>query len=361
MIYLHPGLHKTGTTSIQECFQVYRRELISHSINAYPHNAGNLFIYDRKKQTPSILSGQGLQINKRYVQSNIKAFKSNAKTHVISAEVLSWLFEEEQIQNLFDAIASSFDDIKVIFYIRRQDKLLFSFYQQGMRAPFSLNNMFFDADKIRPTFDSGDYDQYLNYRARIESWAKVFGEKNIIIRVMDTDTLIGNDSVLDFLSILDCQLPYQSIKLNQSSGLELTKLRAIYSVSNQSKIAATLLRQIISTKKFVPDKETAMNIYNGHREDNILLNKRFKIHSREVLFNENFDEYSEKGSFLWDDKTASSAITQLFENISNLGFVHILLEYIRSFKNRLRLPLLKFILLRLRFFYYRLGVLFNWL
>ena len=361
MIYLHAGLHKTGTTSIQECFKVYRKELISHSINAYPHNAGNFFVYDRKKQNPSILSGQGLQINKRYVQSNIKAFKSSAKTHVISAEVLSWLFEEEQIQNLFDAIAPSFDDIKVIFYIRRQDKLLFSFYQQGMKAPFSLNNMFFDADKIRPTFDSGYYDQYLNYRARIESWAKVFGQKNIIIRVMDTNTLIGNDSVLDFLSILDCQLPYQSIRMTEAGGLELTKLRAIYSARNQSKIVTALLRRVISTEKFIPDKATAMNVYNGHREDNILLNKRFKINSCKALFSENFDDYSEKGSSLWDDKTASSAITQLFENISDLGFLHLLHEYIHSFKNRLRLPLVKLILLRLRFFYYRLGVLFKWL
>ncbi len=361
MIYLHAGLHKTGTTSIQKCFQVYRKELITHSINAYPHNAGNLFVYDMEKQTQTILSGKGLQINKSYVQSNIKAFKTGVKTHVISAEILSWLFEEEQIQNLYDAIAPSFDDIKVIFYIRRQDKLLFSFYQQGMKKPFSLNNMLFDKDKIRPTFDSGGYDQYLNYRARIELWAKVFGQKNIIIRVMDTDTLIGNDSVLDFLSILDCQLPYQSIKMNEAGGLELTKLRAVYSVSNQSKIATALLRQIISTKKFIPDKETAMNVYNGHREDNILLNKRFKIHSRKALFSENFDNYSEKSSVLWDDKTANSAITQLFENVSDLGFLHLLREYIHSFKKNLRLPLFKFILLRLRFAYYRLGVFFKWL
>ncbi|MEP2391090.1 MAG: hypothetical protein ABJH85_05205 [Paracoccaceae bacterium] len=121
-----------------------------------------------------------------------KAMDENAQhTLIISAENLSL------IRNLPAVLAkeskSFFDEVGIIFYIRRQDDYLISAWQQwGL--------------KTQPDFAT--YVKVSGLRmgdwcTLARPWEDAFGQKQMIVRPFRRDHLAGGDVVEDFLSVLN--------------------------------------------------------------------------------------------------------------------------------------------------------------
>ncbi len=189
---MHIGYHKTGTTSIQFALSRNRDGLLDHGY-LYPKSG-------EKWNAHHNLAWQ-LQETNRYDR--------------FEPELGSWedLIEEIETSVAENIILSSEDfcyarppsivkiaeylqpyEVNIIVYLRRQDQYLQSKWIQIAKLGKSL-----------PTFSEWideelDRNQFLDYAAILDRWAKVFGTPNIIVRPFEKEVL-GTGLIVDFLRL----------------------------------------------------------------------------------------------------------------------------------------------------------------
>jgi len=181
-LYLHVGLSKTGSTSIQQTLCKQREALLAAGI-CYPRSLGavshNLLMYmalhERGARRESALRElDGVPHTIRLDQAaadfdtEMKALGADVETVVLSAERCSiYLFTDAQVARLHDVVAPYFDHIRVIIYLRRQDTHATSRYSQLLRGGMMRLPSLHDQE-IR-------YDEAYEYPALIARWGRAFG------------------------------------------------------------------------------------------------------------------------------------------------------------------------------------------
>lgn len=114
------------------------------------------------------------------------------KNIVISSENFCLLrFDIEQIYKIREYL--SHYTVKIVIYLRRQDKYLISQYRQ-----------FIGANKYSDSFQQFIIEQkwLIDYYQIIKPWQQVFGTKNIIVKIFEPDQF-KNDLIDDFLDAID--------------------------------------------------------------------------------------------------------------------------------------------------------------
>jgi hypothetical protein len=188
-LYLHIGMHKTGTTVIQNFLFLNKELLVSKSLNYFSDEPIDYNFANALKEKRDI----------DFVKKRIRKLKEVKEDNVLlSCEVF---IEADHIPELFDEIFMNEGiyndfDVKIIIYIRRQDRWLESSYLQISKdlswQPLSFNEY----------IKQSGLDNYLN---RISIWEKVFGHENIILRVYEKQQL--KETLFDdFLSIFNIEL-----------------------------------------------------------------------------------------------------------------------------------------------------------
>ncbi len=191
-LFLHIGLHKTGSTSVQRYFSDNQRVLLRHGI-LYPevgvlHGGHHEIAWScgtrRHERNDDLLDSFIAKIVK-------KASSSSCRSVVISSEEFESGRSIARLANL-----SRHFEVRVVAYIRKQDELLESQYNQHLRQydirfagsiyQFALKHNFF---------------HQFNFRNKVERWAKIFGEDSIIVRPYGTE-LVDRDVCRDFLSLV---------------------------------------------------------------------------------------------------------------------------------------------------------------
>ena len=112
----------------------------------------------------------------KYLEDN----RSNYETDVLSSEEFSFITSKVQLQKLFERLSLIYSEIRVLVYLRRQDKHLVSHYQQASRAPGATSYIYGNEPLAIPEYNE-NMDLYLNYYERIGLWGDVFGDNNIDI------------------------------------------------------------------------------------------------------------------------------------------------------------------------------------
>jgi len=208
-LYIHIGVHKTGSTMIQSnllrCNSLLRRENI-----IYLPIRGlfkPLMFIDRKdvKLIDEI---------KKKLRVIVSAYKKNENTKfIISTEQLSgdpgfitdsWTsgyINSRLIAESLKEITNGFD-VKIIVYLRRQDLLVESLYTQKIKEGGSESfNNFISNFSVK----SFDWEYFLSH------YSEYFNKENIFIRKYDKSYLPNKSSLIDdFSSIINSEYLIQN-------------------------------------------------------------------------------------------------------------------------------------------------------
>jgi len=206
-LYLHIGTEKTGSTALQAVSGLNREALIRHGI-FYPKTPG-----DRNHIRLSIFAADPQNVvdlrrlARMYPNAVYENFRAQfaeslqseiledhcARVYLSNEHLSSRLKSVEEVRRLAAIIQPLADSVKVVVYLRRQPELFLSTYSTSIKA---------GATKALQPPKKDQHPRY-NYEKLLSLWAEVFGDRNVIVRIYDRNTLVGHDVVKDFFSILD--------------------------------------------------------------------------------------------------------------------------------------------------------------
>lgn len=189
-LYIHVGLHKTGTTGIQALLTVNTKQLAERGVlypatgriaNTVEYTADPAYAHHN---IPLVtMSGDNSLLHKL-----IKEIKdSDSHTAVISSEVFMQQFKNDLSNITRLAILRDYFEVKIVFYLRRQDSL----YE-------SVTNQQIKDGHVAPPLNTVKLPPYYNYLTWMNIWEKEFGEGNIIARVYEKGRLEGGSLYADF-------------------------------------------------------------------------------------------------------------------------------------------------------------------
>jgi hypothetical protein len=178
-LLLHAGIHRTGTTSLQRTLARNRAALLARGA-AYPGEAPN-----HQALAWELVRGQS---GAREVLALVEAAGA---PHVILSgedfaihEDLGWL-----------APVAKRHDVRVIFYLRRQDHWLMSWYNQHVKWPFDREKSRMDPQAFLATL--GDF-HWLDYERLLGRGSAVLGPERVGVAVLEKGQV--EDAAADFLA-----------------------------------------------------------------------------------------------------------------------------------------------------------------
>jgi hypothetical protein len=185
-IFIHVGLHKTGTTSIQATLFHNRATLLANGINYLDTHQNHSRIINpvfgtapdryRPKDTASLQA----QLQ-RALRANV------SPSLVISGEDISALGKDE-IARMRDGLAPYAGRFRIIAYVRDPYASINSRAQARLRRGET-----FEQIVARPP--------RTHYR-RIGPFIDIFGRDNVDIRIFDHDRFVGGGLIADFMAAL---------------------------------------------------------------------------------------------------------------------------------------------------------------
>jgi len=220
-IYLHIGSHKTGTTTIQRALHLNRKTLrrqgffLPCSGRPNPHFAAqhNLCWEIRSDRRFDPQFGTWNDLTNEIDKQN------NYEKILLSSEDFC-LLSLEQILQVRQKLANH--QAKIILYLRRQDKLLQSIWSQTIKSP---TNPF---KKAFSTFIQANLDtpHRINYERIIADWGAVFGHENLILRVLEKESLSGHlfHDFLNACGVPDAENYSLPKNVNESPGPKTIRL-----------------------------------------------------------------------------------------------------------------------------------------
>lgn len=200
-MWIHIGLHKTGTTYLQTILFASRQwledcgfylPLTGLARNKSKHDyasAGHARLTRWLKRPES----ERVQDIEQALMAELEA--TRCRNVLLTSETFSAPHNRGIIDTIRQKFAPGFD-IRIIVYLRRQDHWVESFYKEilgwaGRRETRSLEQ-----------FVADEGAELLDYRKRLNPWIKAFGAACVIVKSYE-DACAGNGLLADFLDTLE--------------------------------------------------------------------------------------------------------------------------------------------------------------
>ena len=120
--------------------------------------------------------------------------------------------------------------VKIIYYVRRQDELIESWYNQVIKTPFYQCSRKLDNTLIMENYHLFDHD------AVIRPWAALFSRENIIIRVYEEGQMNG-DIIQDFSAVIglapDTRFVVPEVRYNQTFSSDHIEFMRLCKIQNK--------------------------------------------------------------------------------------------------------------------------------
>ena len=186
-LIIHPGFHKTGTTSLQQALAVSRKNLLKENFY-YPKISGmaqHRAAWAVIEKTWGWKNKGGRKIAYSEWESLEKRIRKSKNTVLLSSEFFS-----QASQKQLEKLKSNLDnfDSKIIFTWKPLPFLLASSYQQylkyGIKASYEewLHSIF---DTPRQSKITASFWERNLHGEVIEKWSNIFGSENISIISVD--------------------------------------------------------------------------------------------------------------------------------------------------------------------------------
>lgn len=218
-IFLHIGRGKTGTTLLQSYLGQKQKELIRQDLH-YIRGDGEkglsghqLFAKSFIDNPPEVMrTPKNLDKERERIADEIK--KSNCQKILISSENLV-IANIQDIKDFFNALHEEFE-IKIIYFVRSQDEVAESEYNQLVKVKRETCSFTTYAHK---KLEGCDYFSILS------EWENHFGRENLIVKIFDARR---NTIIPDFMSIFS-GIDYSSLsyfdankdkRANKSVGIQ---------------------------------------------------------------------------------------------------------------------------------------------
>lgn len=318
---LHIGTEKTGTTSIQKFLFENRSKLSSMGL-LFPASAGfisnqRLVVYGKQAPEPDLADesldvSDSVQLDQWKEQfvlehcSEILAFQArhtDASSVIYSAEHLqSRLTRIDEIKRIARLLRPLFDEVRVLVYLRRQDRYALSAHSTSVRGGNPNTFAFEKLNAVGPYYD---------YRMLLEQWSEVFGADAIDVRVFEKAQLHGGDVVTDFCKVtgIDDSCPSMVKPESENEALSHTALMLLRRFNalaandptlleySKTEIRPYLLGEVQRIQdpygRVLPSRSSAVDFYEQFREDNQWIAEQW-LNGKG--FNEDFHEYPETAS-----------------------------------------------------------------
>lgn len=184
-LYLHIGLHKTGTSSLQN-FLGRNADALAKAGYAWPR-AGR--VAGGHHNLGYQLMGKGRFSTEAGGLEALAAELEAAENAIVSSEELEFL-ELAEVRRLREGLGDR--RVKVLAYLRRQDELIASTYAQQIRMGANLGSFaeYALASLYNPRFD---------FSQLLARWAHVFGREPLDVAAVCEETA-GERLIADFLA-----------------------------------------------------------------------------------------------------------------------------------------------------------------
>lgn len=272
-VILHVGMHKTGSSSIQQSFSKMEFEDVAYFRPDVPNHSGILLaIFSDRPHKRFAHARKGYdgadirQLKLHYSEILETALrKTNVRRLLVSGESMSGArkVSAEGCQRLREFLSAHCKRIRVVAYVRSPVSYMQSAFQQRLKGGSFAS---WEIEKLYP-----------NYRKRFEKLDHVFGRENVELVPYDRSLLYSGCVVRDFGRRIGVNVDErQVVSANSSLSLEATALlyvmrrfglRGSYkgAIRDENKIVAalsTIGRQRIA---FAPSVITP--ILEAHRDD----------------------------------------------------------------------------------------------
>lgn len=210
--YLHIGTEKTGTTSIQEFFDINRGRLLEKGFmftesvgadnnRAFPVAAYDLNHYDEFTASEGFDTNEKLKaFQEQFIAeleaeiNGTRASHPHVDTIVFSSEhVHSRLTRANELQRLKDILHRlGIQDIQIIVYLRRPAELVNSLYIESVKAGYET-----------PCWPPDQYyDNACNHRNTLDLYSSVFGQASITPRLFNRQDFANESIIDDIISVM---------------------------------------------------------------------------------------------------------------------------------------------------------------
>lgn len=213
-LYLHIGMEKTGSTSIQESLYINRDYLLDQGVATLEcgglKNNRKFSLYALEKGAyddyfieNNILTEEQRDNFDKSIETDfdleMSLLPQNVETVIISSEHLhSRLRKTSEIARLHTLLSKYFDEIEIICYVREQSLVAASWYSTIVKSGNIRykNRIPKFSDYLKIWCKSENH--YFNYYNILAKWSGVFGKDNINVRLFDRESFTNSSLIDDF-------------------------------------------------------------------------------------------------------------------------------------------------------------------
>lgn len=319
-LHLHIGAHKTGTTALQQGLH-HNRVLLRAVGCSY---VGSLTAAHLHSYLGSVTPGKFLPDGFMVLDTDSLSARlatADTDTVVASSENFSFFFHKPAIAALSEALRPQFDQIRIICYLRRQDRHAVSHHQEGAKPHRQVEGELWGHAPTALPDHSPAHDLYLDYNRRLGLWADVFGDEAMDIRVYDRNLLKNGDIFADFLSLL--KLGAGGLQpvgdRNVSLGAAQTKAgHLMNSIGIRPKTADAILARIDAEGRLLPSRAQAQAFLGRNVDGNRSLNQRFRIATEPDLFPADFSDYPDTPQSDWTEAGGNTALLAALAQLNDV-------------------------------------------
>lgn len=236
-LYLHMGTPKTGTTALQHLWAKNREQMLLDGIcypdvgafcresgidlgmygENYPQNGAFFKQFCTREMEHFPMAEMLLNPSFQKIIDFLETCCENHDKVLLSEESL-WLMDmSEFIQYFIDKGIT----VKIIVYLRRQDRYLESFWNQDVKNGFYDKTMMeFVRDRKKTAVV-----QHLYYAKMLEALEAIVGRENLYIRIYHKDRYQGAEKSIfsDFMNIFGIELTDDYVRPEKPVNHHLTK------------------------------------------------------------------------------------------------------------------------------------------
>ncbi len=186
--FIHIGMHKTGSTSIQRALHGLENSSIRYLSLGEPNHSKTFLAAYNQKSSEKRLEGKQkllsiLSRSKLGRDGVVEEIDADDRDVIISGEGLSRHFDRDAVGALFEDLQPRFDRFSIVAYIREPRSHIVSIAQQILRSsPKSLESAV----------------QTLEYRRYFLPWMEIFGQDNVKLIPFNRMHLKNGDVVCDY-------------------------------------------------------------------------------------------------------------------------------------------------------------------